>query len=30
MQKQIDEAVEREGAGDFQALLNEGDTWTVE
>jgi 2-oxoglutarate ferredoxin oxidoreductase subunit beta len=30
MQQQIDEATEREGPGDFEALLNEGDTWTVE
>jgi 2-oxoglutarate ferredoxin oxidoreductase subunit beta len=30
MQQQIDEAIQREGQGDFEALLNEGDTWTVE
>ena len=30
MEQQIRDAVSREGEGDLEALLNEGDTWTVE
>ena len=29
LQQQIDEAIERDGAGDLHALLHSGDTWTV-
>ena len=30
MDQQIQDAISREGEGDLEALLNEGDTWTVE
>jgi 2-oxoglutarate ferredoxin oxidoreductase subunit beta len=30
MEGQIRDAIEREGEGDLEALLGEGDTWTVE
>ena len=30
MEQQIQDAISREGEGDLEALLNEGDTWTVE
>jgi 2-oxoglutarate ferredoxin oxidoreductase subunit beta len=30
LERQVEDAVEKRGAGDVQALLNSGDTWTVE
>jgi hypothetical protein len=30
MEAQIRDAIAREGEGDLEALLAEGDTWTVE
>ena len=30
MQAQIDQVMERKGRGDLQALLNAGETWTIE
>jgi len=30
MERQIDEAIARQGPGDLQALYAEGDTWTVD